>query len=248
MRRRARAGGFCRALAGPAVATAASAGRVGGAGGGGGVPVAAGRRRRPLPGGADGGGRVPVPAASRWSRLPGPGRLGRAAVADGASRRRPKPGPGRLGRAPATTVRVHSRTPRWATAQKPPLRNGSRPLDGTPRASVQKPLPYSGSRPLATAPVRECTETGAPPGAGERRRGLVAAAGACHRAAPRGNRNATPAGAAPRRRFHSPSRCAHGGRPVAHAAPRRRGTAAPRMCRRAASTPFPRPPARCWRV
>jgi hypothetical protein len=40
-----------------------------------------------------------------------------------------------------TPVSVHSRTPLQATAQKPPLRNGSRPLDGTP--------------------LGECTETGA---------------------------------------------------------------------------------------
>jgi hypothetical protein len=75
-------------------------------------------------------------------------------------------GRGGLCRAPAATVSVHSRTPWWASAQKPLLRNGSRPLDGTPRASVQKPAPYSGSRPLAAAPVRECTETGVPTGAG----------------------------------------------------------------------------------
>jgi hypothetical protein len=46
-----------------------------------------------------------------------------AALAGSAGCLRPRGG---------ATVSVHSRTPRWATAQKPSLRNGSRPLDGTP--------------------------------------------------------------------------------------------------------------------
>jgi hypothetical protein len=60
------------------------------------------------------------------------------------------------------TVRVHSTAP--------------------PGASVQKPAPNDASRPFATAPVRECTETVAPPGrrgaAAPRRRGHPPAPGA----------------------------------------------------------------------
>jgi hypothetical protein len=83
--------------------------------------------------------RGPRGAAAPW---------GHRTPADGAGPPgRPQAPPAGGGRRPGlpagdgTTVSVHSRTPRWATAQKPLLRNGSRPLAGTPPG--------------------ECTETGA---------------------------------------------------------------------------------------
>jgi hypothetical protein len=61
-------------------------------------------------------------AGSRWPPGAGGVPVSAAPVAGGA-----------LCRLPVATVSVHSRTPLQATAQKPPLRDGSRPLDGTPR-------------------------------------------------------------------------------------------------------------------
>jgi hypothetical protein len=124
-----------------------------------------------------GGGRrgVPVPAGSR--RLRGPPVVAAGGIPAAAAFRWWRGLPGAC--SPGFCPLAH---PWRATAQKAVLRTGSRPLDGTPRATARKPVPNTATRPLATAPVRECAETGVPSWA----RGAAARKPGVHRR-PRGS-------------------------------------------------------------